>query len=177
MIALLPSYALVSCKMIKKNFEIGDYVVFPKYGVGKCNGYQQVNVDGEGHEMLVINFAKSKMILRLPKEKLGTVACRPLGTKTTINQALRRLSVRTKICHGGWKERIASYYKKVNSNQLDLIAEVIGELYPLVKNHICSIREFEIYQRALDLFAQELAAIDACDTKTALEKIEAFVRV
>lgn len=160
-----------------KNFAIGDYLVFPKYGVGKCNGYQQVNVDDKTYEMLVVNFEKSKMILRLPKERLGTVACRPLSTKTTMDQALKRLSVRTKICQGEWKERIASYYKKINSNQLDLIAEVISELYPLVKNHIYSMHELEIYQSALDLFAQELAAVDSCDTKTALEKIEAFVRI
>lgn len=163
--------------MVKKNFEIGnygDYIVFPKYGVGKCHGYQQVNVDGKIYEMLVINFDKSKMILRLPKVRLGKVACRPLSTKTKMDTALKRLSVRTKVCQSGWKDRVESYCRKINSNQLYLIAEVISELYPLIKNHIYSMRELEIYQRALDLFAQELAAVDACDTKTALDKIEAF---
>ena len=163
--------------MVKKNFEIGnygDYIVFPKYGVGKFNGYQQVNVDGKAYEMLVINFDKSKMILRLPKERLGKVACRPLNTKTKMDQALKRLSVRTKICRDGWKDHVDAYYRKVNSNKLYSIAEVISELYPRVKNHIYSMREFEIYQRALDLFAQEFAVVDTCDIKTALEKIEAF---
>ena len=165
--------------MVKKNFKIGaygDYIVFPKYGVGKCHGYQQVNVDGKLYEMLVINFDKSKMILRLPKERVGKVACRPLSTKTKMDQALKRLSVRTEIYSGAWKDRIDAYYRKVNSNQLYLIAEIISELYPRVKNHIYSMRELEIYQRALDLLAQELAAVDACDIKTALEKIEAFAR-
>lgn len=36
------------------------------------------------------------------------------------------------------------------------------------------MREFAIYQMALDLLTQELAVIDACDTNAALEKIEAF---
>lgn len=165
--------------MVKKNFEIGnygDYIVFPKYGVGKCHGYQQVNVDGKIYEMLVVNFDESKMILRLPKERVGKVACRPLSTKTKMDQALKRLSVRTKVCQSGWKDRVESYCRKINSNKLCLIAEVISELYPLVKNYIYSMREFEIYQRALDLFAQELAVVDACDTKTALEKIAAFAR-
>ena len=163
--------------MVKKNFEIGnygDYIVFPKYGVGKCHGYQQVNVDGKIYEMLVINFDKSKMILRLPKERLGKVSCRPLSTKTKMDQALKRLSVHTKICRDGWKDRVDACSRKINSNQLCLIAEVISELCPLVKNHIYSMREFEIYQRALDLFAQELAAVDSCDIETALKKIEAF---
>ncbi len=163
--------------MVKKNFEIGnygDYLVFPKYGVGKCNGYQQVNVDGKAYEMLVVNFEESKMILRLPKERLGKVACRPLSTKTKMDQALKRLSVRTEIYSGAWKDRIDAYSRKINSNKLCLIAEVISELYPQIKNHIYSMREFEIYKKALDLFAQELAAVDSCDTKTALEKIEAF---
>lgn len=163
--------------MVKKNFEIGaygDYIVFPKYGVGKCHGYQQVNVDGKIYEMLVVNFDESKMILRLPKERLGKVACRPLSTKTKMDQALKRLSVRKNTCQNAWKDRVDAYSRKINSNQLYLIAEVIGELHPQIKNHIYSMREFEIYQRALDLLAQELAAVDACDTKTALEKIEAF---
>ncbi len=137
--------------MIKKNFEIGnygDYIVFPKYGVGKCHGYQQVNVDGKIYEMLVIDFDKSKMILRLPKERLGKVACRPLSTKTKMDQALKRLSVHTKLCQSGWKDRVDSYCRKINSNQLYLIAEVISELYPLIKSHIYSMRELEIYQRA-----------------------------
>ena len=165
--------------MVKKNFAIGnygDYIVFPKYGVGKCNGYQQVNVDGKIYEMLVINFDKSKMILRLPKAELGKVACRPLSTKAEMDQALKRLSVRTKVCQNVWKDRVESYCRKINSNRLHSIAEVINELHPLIKNHTYAMREFEIYQRALDLLAQELAAVDSCEMESALEKIAAFTR-
>ena len=82
-------------------FTIGNYLVFPKYGIGKCDSYQQINVDGKNYEMLMIKFAQSKMVLMLPKDKLSNVDCRslhhPLTSLRKNTKVRKSVFVNTKI--------------------------------------------------------------------------------
>ena len=160
--------------MTKNKFKIGSHVVFPKYGVGKCESYQKINIDGKDYNMLVINFDKCKMVLRLPKDKLHNVRCRSLSTPEQMHEALQIISTPRRLSRRWWKHRSDAYYKKINSSQLHLIAEVISELRPRITTCTDSMSEFDLYKIALDLFTQELMVVDACDMKTALGKIEDF---
>ena len=157
--------------MTKNKFTIGNYLVFPKYGIGKCDSYQQVNIDGKNYEMLVINFAQSKMVLKLPKDKLSNIDCRSLSTPKQMHEALQILS-KPKRIYKDWKRRQRVYYRKITSNQLHLIAEVISELRPLIAAGTNVNGASEIYKSALNLFIQELMVVNACDMKTALQMIE-----
>ena len=44
----------------------GDYVVYPTHGVGKIKGVETQEIAGFDLKVFVIDFAKDKMILRVP---------------------------------------------------------------------------------------------------------------
>jgi CarD family transcriptional regulator len=74
--------------MVAKNFKVGEYVVYPAHGVGKLIGSESHSIAGNELTLLVINFEKDKMVLRLPKEKAKNAGLRSLSTKKEMDDAL-----------------------------------------------------------------------------------------
>lgn len=163
--------------MAAKNFKVGEYVVYPAHGVGKLIGCESHNIAGSTLELLVINFEKDKMVLRLPKEKAQNAGLRALSTKKEMDEALKMLSVRTKPRRVMWSRRAQEYESKINSGLPGSIAEVIRDLYRRSNDTEQSYSERQIYQAAVERFVRELSAVEQLDEKAAIEKMEGSLRV
>ena len=50
-------------------FKSGDYVVYPTHGVGRIEGLEDQVIADEKLELIVIDFEKEKMKLRVPVTK------------------------------------------------------------------------------------------------------------
>lgn len=162
--------------MAARNFKVGDYVVYPAHGVGKLIGCESHDIAGAQLELLVINFDKDKMVLRLPKEKAENAGLRPLSTKTEMDEALKMLSVRTKPRRVMWSRRAQEYETKINSGMPGSIAEVIRDLYRRSNDNEQSYSERQIYQAAVERFVRELSVVEDLDEKSAIEKMEISLR-
>lgn len=57
-------------------FNSGDYVVYPAHGVGKVADISKQKIAGSELELIVVNFAKDKMTLRIPMAKAENVGLR-----------------------------------------------------------------------------------------------------
>jgi CarD family transcriptional regulator len=163
--------------MVAKNFKVGEYVVYPAHGVGKLIGSESHSIAGNELTLLVINFEKDKMVLRLPKEKAKNACLRSLSTKKEMDDALKMLSIRTKPRRVMWSRRAQEYESKINSGLPSSIAEVIRDLYRRGNDTEQSYSERQIYQAAVERFVRELSAVEQLDEKTAIEKMECSLRV
>lgn len=162
--------------MAVKNFKVGEYVVYPAHGVGKLIGCESHDIAGTQLELLVINFDKDKMVLRLPKEKAANAGLRPLSTRVEMDAALKMLSVRTKPRRVMWSRRAQEYESKINSGMPAAIAEVIRDLYRRSNDNEQSYSERQIYQAAVERFIRELSVVEELDEKAAIEKMEHSLR-
>ena len=70
------------------SFDVGDYVVYPKHGVGRVVELQSTEIAGTRLELYVLRFEKEKMTLRVPVTKAATVGMRKLADGTTVKRAL-----------------------------------------------------------------------------------------
>lgn len=163
--------------MATKNFKVGEYVVYPAHGVGKLIGNESHNIAGTELVLLVINFEKDKMVLRLPKEKAKNAGLRALSTKKEMDDALKMLSIRTKPRRVMWSRRAQEYESKINSGLPSSIAEVIRDLYRRGNDTEQSYSERQIYQAAVERFVRELSAVEQLDEQAAIEKMECSLRV
>ena len=50
-------------------FKAGEFIVYPAHGVGQISGIEEQEIAGTTLELLIINFEKSKMTLRIPTSK------------------------------------------------------------------------------------------------------------
>ncbi len=158
--------------MASNEFKVNDQVVYPAHGVGTLIAREKRIVGGHDVELLVINFEKEKMILRLPVSKAKNAGLRKLSTKDSIKEALDSLTIRTRPKRTMWSRRAQEYETKINSGLPTHIAEVLRDLYRRNSESEQSYSERQIYQVAMDRFAREVAAVEKIDETKAIEKVE-----
>ena len=74
-------------KLPSLTFNAGEYVVYPTHGVGKVADVTKQNIAGSELELLVVNFDKDKMTLRIPTSKIQHVGLRKISDDKTMNEA------------------------------------------------------------------------------------------
>ena len=153
-------------------FSAGDYVVYPTHGVGRIEGVEMQEIAGHELELIIIDFEKEKMKLRVPVAKAESSGLRKLSTRKVMDSALQTLKGRSRVRRTMWSRRAQEYEAKINSGDPVAIAEVVRDLHRNADQPDQSYSERQIYQAALDRLARELAAVEKIDTEKATEKLE-----
>lgn len=154
----------------EQRFEIGNRVVYPAHGVGEITGEEVQKVSGQDLKLLVISFAKERMILRVPAHRAKSTL-RHLSSKEQVKEALSILSGKAKAARGMWSRRAQEYELKINSGNIIAISEVVRDLHKNVDDPDRSYSERMIYEAALERLATEISAVDGVDIAIATTKI------
>ncbi len=147
-------------------------MVYPAHGVGKVLAVEDQTISGYELEMLVIEFEKEKMLLRIPTAKVQTAGLRTLSTKKEMQNALRTLKGKVRIKRTMWSRRAQEYEAKINSGDPILIAEVVRDLHRNADQPDQSYSERQIYQAALERLSRELAVVEKIDEDKAVKRVE-----
>lgn len=156
---------------VKNPFCSGEYVVYPAHGVGKVADITKQTVAGSELELIVVNFAKDKMTLRIPMSKAETTGLRKISEENTMADALTTLKGKAKVKKVMWSRRAQEYENKINSGSPVAIAEVIRDLYRSENLAEQSYSERQIYEQALDRLANEYAVCENIAPAEATAKI------
>jgi len=159
-------------KATKKIFSIGDYVVYPKHGVGKITEIESQEISGMMLELYVVRFEKERMTLRVPINKAEVSGMRRLSSDATLKEAFTTLKGKARIKRTMWSRRAQEYEAKINSGDLVSIAEVVRDLHRGADQPEQSYSERQIYESALGRLARELAAVEDIDEEAAIVKLE-----
>jgi CarD family transcriptional regulator len=106
----------------------------------------------------VISFPQDKMTLRVPVKKANNSGLRKLASKTSIDEIYSILQSKPKQGNRMWSRRAQEYEGKINSGDINAIAEVVRDLYKH-SNGDRSYSERIIYEGALNRLASELAVL------------------
>ncbi|HEY6869399.1 MAG TPA: CarD family transcriptional regulator [Novosphingobium sp.] len=153
-------------------FDVGDYVVYPKHGVGRVIELQEQEIAGMKLELYVLRFEKERMTLRVPVNKAKTVGMRKLSSPEVVNGALNTLKGRARIKRTMWSRRAQEYEAKIDSGDLVSIAEVVRDLHRAGGQPEQSYSERQLYEAALDRMAREIAAVNRMSETEAVRLIE-----
>lgn len=157
-------------------FVVGDYVVYPKHGVGRVVELEATEVAGTQLELYVIRFEKERMTLRVPMNKAEAVGMRKLSSQATLQEALITLKGKPRIKRTMWSRRAQEYEAKINSGDLVSIAEVVRDLHRADDQPEQSYSERQIYEAAISRLARELAAMENIDEQSAQDKIHKVLK-
>lgn len=156
---------------VKNPYVTGEYVVYPAHGVGKVSDVTKQTVAGTELELIVVNFDKDKMTLRIPMAKAATAGLRKISSAETIADALTTLKGKAKVKKIMWSRRAQEYENKINSGSPVAIAEVIRDLHRNENLAEQSYSERQIYEQALDRLSNEYAVFENISTADATKKI------
>tara|TARA_B100000989_G_scaffold297921_1_gene285278 strand:+ start:1843 stop:2343 length:501 start_codon:yes stop_codon:yes gene_type:complete len=157
--------------MAKKQFKVGDYVVYPTHGVGKITAKETESIGEHELQVFVISFEKDKMILRVPVNRAEAAGLRSVSDNTDIDKAMNTLKGRAKASRGMWSRRAQEYEAKINSGDIVSIAEVVRDLHKNVDQSERSYSERMIYETALNRLIGEVAASEKIDSDAAHGKL------
>lgn len=158
-------------KLPSLTFNAGEYVVYPTHGVGKVADVTKQNIAGSELELLVVNFDKDKMTLRIPTSKIQHVGLRKISDEKTMNEAFATLKGKAKIRKIMWSRRAQEYENKINSGNPVAIAEVIRDLYRNENIAEQSYSERQIYEQAVSRLASEVSVYSNCSIEEANKKL------
>jgi CarD family transcriptional regulator len=156
----------------RHGFKLNEFVVYPAHGVGQIISVEEQEVAGFRLELFVINFTKDKMTLRVPTSKVTGVGMRKLSEPEAARRSLEILTGRARIKRTMWSRRAQEYEAKINSGDINAIAEVVRDLYRSEAQPEQSYSERQLYEAALDRMMREIAAVHKLSDTEALKMIE-----
>lgn len=163
--------------MSKKSlgFRRGDFVVYPTHGVGKVLGLEDQEISGHKFQVIIVEFDKDKMILRVPTAKATQSGLRKLSSPEEMKSAVQTLKGKSRVRRTMWSRRAQEYEAKINSGNPVAIAEVVRDLFRGHDQPEQSYSERQLYQAALARLAREYAAVKAIEEEEATEQLEAVL--
>ena len=110
----------------KKIYNVNDFVVYPKDGVGKIVSVEKALIGGIESQNYKIEILKDKLTLQLPINKQSLL--RPICSTHQINKCISILKTKPKVKRTMWSRRAQEYEQKINSGKIYELAEVVRDL-------------------------------------------------
>ncbi len=155
-----------------ETFNPGEFVVYPKHGLGQIKGLETQEIAGSEVRLFVIEFEEERMKLRVPVGNAQKSGLRALSSKETMGNVMKKLKGKPRVRRTMWSRRAQEYETRIKSGDPVSIAEVVRELFRPTSQAEQSYSERQIYQTALDRLAREYAAIEEMDIESASRHLE-----
>jgi len=151
----------------KKQYNIKDFVVYPKHGVGKITAVEKAKIGQIEIQFYKIFIEKEKLTLTVPINQQSNL--RPISSINQINKCVSILKTKPKIKRTMWSRRAQEYDQKINSGKIYELAEVVKDLN---KNTDIladqSYSERQLFEKAYDRLKSEFEAV----LKTTQEEVQ-----
>ena len=161
----------------KIDFKSGQYVVYPTQGVGKLLRVEEQTIGDQKIKMMVIDFERNHMTLRVPLDRAELSGLRPLTSIKKMDEAIASAKGKAGAKRMIWARRAAQYEENINSGDLMKLAEVVRDLQRRAANDTMTFSARQLYLRALERMAQEFAVLHKMDLDAASDKIEDILGV
>lgn len=156
-----------------KTISPNELLVMPYWGVGKCKGWQTIEVDDHTQEMLSIFFYVSRTTMYFSASQVKGLQAREIANEEKMNEALELLRPKTIAKKLKWNIAMKKYYEGINSGNLKHLVKVIRDTHHrnTSKSKYTIKGCKDIYAIAINYFVQELMLVQNLNYQGALEKI------
>ena len=155
----------------KKQYNINDYVVYPKHGVGKIISVDKAVIGEIGIHYYRILIERDKLSLTIPINQQSHL--RPISSINQINKCVSILKTKPKIKRTMWSRRAQEYEQKINSGKIYELAEVVKDLNKN-SNTIAdqSYSERQLFEQAYDRLQSEFEVVLKIPAEDAKKKMD-----
>ena len=153
----------------KKNYNLKDYVVYPKHGVGKIISIEKAKIGDIDITFYKVFIEKEKLTLSIPLNQQSHL--RHISSINQINKAINILKSKPKVKRTMWSRRAQEYDQKINSGKLYQLAEVVKDLNK--KTDVIveqSYSERQLFEKAYERLKSEFEIILGEKAKIKIDK-------
>ena len=151
----------------KRIYNLKDYVVYPKHGVGKIIAVEKAKIGEIDIQFYKILVEKEKLTLTVPINQQSKL--RPISSINQINKCISILKTKPKIKRTMWSRRAQEYDQKINSGKVYELAEVVKDLNKntdIIADQ--SYSERQLFEKAYERLKSEFEAV----LKTTPEEVQ-----
>tara|TARA_B110000971_G_scaffold220616_1_gene264742 strand:+ start:2412 stop:3218 length:807 start_codon:yes stop_codon:yes gene_type:complete len=156
-------------------FKVNEFVVYPAHGVGQITEIAVQDIAGMSLDLFVVSFDKEKMVLRVPLAKAKEIGMRKLADAKIMEGAIKTLKGRARVKRTMWSRRAQEYEAKINSGDLVAITEVVRDLFRNENQPEQSYSERQLYEKAIERMAREVATVEKTTDDEAIIKLEGIL--
>ena len=142
----------------KKLYDIKDFVVYPKHGVGKITAVEKATIGQIEIQFYKIFIEKEKLTLTVPINQQANL--RPISSINQINKCISILKTKPKIKRTMWSRRAQEYDQKINSGKIYELSEVVKDLNKnsdIIADQ--SYSERQLFEKAYDRLKSEFESV------------------
>ena len=142
----------------KKAYNLKDFVVYPKHGVGKITAIEKATIGDIDIQFYKILVEKEKLTLTVPINQQSKL--RPISSINQINKCISILKTKPKIKRTMWSRRAQEYEQKINSGKIYELAEVVKDLNKntdIIADQ--SYSERQLFEKAYDRLKSEFESV------------------
>ena len=153
----------------KKIYNIKDYVVYPKHGVGKIVAVEKAKIGEIEITFYNVLIEKEKLTLSIPLNQQSHL--RHISSINQITKAISILKSKPRVKRTMWSRRAQEYDQKINSGKLYDLAEVVRDLNK--KTDIIaeqSYSERQLFEKAYERLLSELEVVIGDKAKIKMDK-------
>ena len=153
----------------KKIYNVKDFVVYPKHGVGKIVSIEKAKIGNIDITFYKVLIKKEKLTLSIPLNQQSHL--RHVSSINQVNKALNILKSKPKIKRTMWSRRAQEYEQKINSGKLYELAEVVKDLNK--KTDVIaeqSYSERQLFEKAYERLKSEFEVVLGDKAKTKMDK-------
>ena len=155
----------------KKLYNIKDFVVYPKHGVGKVTAIEKATIGQIEIQFYKIYIEKEKLNLTVPINQQSNL--RPIATINQVNKCISILKTKPKIKRTMWSRRAQEYDQKINSGKIYELAEVVKDLNKntdIIADQ--SYSERQLFEKAYERLKSEFEAILSTSPEEVQKKMD-----
>ena len=142
----------------KRVYNLKDFVVYPKHGVGKIIAIEKANIGDIDIQFYKIFIEKEKLTLTVPINQQSKL--RSIASINQINKCISILKTKPKIKRTMWSRRAQEYDQKINSGKIYELAEVVKDLNKntdIIADQ--SYSERQLFEKAYERLKSEFEAV------------------
>ena len=155
----------------KRIYNLKDYVVYPKHGVGKITAIEKATIGEIDIQFYKILVEKEKLTLTVPINQQSKL--RPIASINQINKCISILKTKPKIKRTMWSRRAQEYDQKINSGKIYELAEVVKDLNKntdIIADQ--SYSERQLFEKAYERLKSEFEAVLNTNPEEAQKKMD-----
>ena len=155
----------------KRTYNIKDFVVYPKHGVGKITSIEKATIGDIDIQFYKILVEKEKLTLTVPINQQSKL--RPISSINQINKCISILKTKPKIKRTMWSRRAQEYDQKINSGKIYELAEVVKDLNKnsdIIADQ--SYSERQLFEKAYDRLKSEFEAVLKASSEDVEKKMD-----
>jgi CarD family transcriptional regulator len=155
----------------KKIYNLKDFVVYPKHGVGKITAIEKAQIGEIDIQFYKILVEKEKLTLTVPINQQSKL--RPIASINQINKCISILKTKPKIKRTMWSRRAQEYDQKINSGKIYELAEVVKDLNKntdIIADQ--SYSERQLFEKAYERLKSEFEAVLSVSPEEVQKKMD-----